>query len=410
MHIYYIIHYFPPELNGGATRASEMARLWAQAGHQVTVLTGFPNHPHGRVATEYSGRYFMEEDKQGYTIRRNWIYATPNKGSVKRIFNHTSLMVSSVLGSMFKPKPDVIIASSPPLFLGMSGYLLATLKHVPSVFEVRDIWPQQAIDLGMLTSPKIIQAMEWLEMFYYRKATKIIGVTQSTKRILSDRGVNSDKIEVIYNGTDLEKFAPSFPDDQFKRELGLEDKFVISYIGTMGLSQGLHIVLETAERIKDRFPQIHFLMVGDGADRDSLLSYSTEKQLPNVTFLPAQPREMVPKLYHLSDISLVLLKDLPLFRSTIPSKVFELMSCGLPIILGVKGEVEEIVRNANAGLCIEPENTECLTEAVIQMYNDSALRMQFAQDGPRYVNEHHNMQRLAERYLNVLEEATKIKS
>lgn len=409
MHIYYIIHYFPPELNGGATRASEMARLWAQAGHQVTILTGFPNHPHGRIAAEYSGRYFMEEHQQGYNIRRNWIYATPNKGSAKRILNHTSLTISSVVGSMFKRRPDVVIASSPPLFLGMSGYLLATLKRVPSVFEVRDIWPQQAIDLGMLTNPKIIKAMEWLEMFYYRRATKIIGVTQSTKRILSDRGVHADKIEVIYNGTDLEKFAPSNPDEQLKKELGLEDKFVISYIGTMGLSQGLHIVLETAERIKDRFPQIHFLMVGDGADRDALLSYSTAKQLSNVTFLPAQPREMVPSLYHISDVSLVLLKDLPLFRSTIPSKVFELMSSGLPIILGVKGEVEEIVRQANAGLCIEPENAECLTEAVIQMYNDPTLRRQFAQDGPVYVNENHNMQLLAERYLNVLEEVAKRK-
>lgn len=403
MHIYYIIHYFPPELNGGATRASELAKLWAEAGHQVTILTGFPNHPHGEIPQEYKGKLFFEESKDGYTIRRSYIYATPNKGKVKRIFNHISLTLSTILGSLFKPKPDIIIASSPPLFLGFSGYLLGRLKRVPYVFEVRDIWPQQAIDLGMLTNPFIIRLMERLEMFLYRHAQKVIGVAESTRQILSERGVDKDKLEIIFNGTNPDDFKPGAADELLKPQLGLEGKFVISYIGTMGLSQGLMVVLKAAQQLEDKYPQIHFLLVGHGAEREILISAATTMGLNNVTFLKAQPRTQIPDLYRLSDISLVVLRNLPLFYHTIPSKIFEIMACQIPVILGVAGEMRTIIEAANAGLCIEPENEAALKEAILKLYHAPELKNDLAVNGRVYVEKHYNRRELAQRYLSLME-------
>jgi glycosyltransferase involved in cell wall biosynthesis len=404
MRIFYIIHYFPPELNGGATRASELARLWAEMGHDVTILTGFPNHPNGRIPAEYKGKLFLEEFTYGYRIRRTFIYATPNKGFFKRILNHTSLMITSVLGSMFKERPDVIIASSPPLFLGLSGYLLSRLKRVPYVFEVRDIWPQQAIDLGMLSNRYIIWAMEKLEFFLYRKASKVIGVAGSTQRILSERGLDTGKVEIIFNGTDVDYYKPGPTNEQLKAELGLSGKFIVSYIGTMGLSQGLTVVLDAAEKLEQTYPDIHFLLVGDGAQRDMLIAKSGEMNLQNVLFLPSQPRSRVPDLYSLSDSVMVLLRNTPLFRSTIPSKIFEIMACERPVILGVEGEAKEIVMNSGGGIIMTPENVEELCRAIIQLHHNEDLRIVLARQGREYIVHNYNRHHLAQRYLTLLDD------
>ena len=403
MRIYYIIHYFPPELNGGATRASELAKLWTMAGHQVTILTGFPNHPNGVILEGYRGKWFMEESVDGYQVRRNVIYATPNKGSFKRILNHISLTVSSVLGSLFKERPDVIIASSPPLFLGISGYLLSRLKRAPYIFEVRDIWPQQAVDLGMLRNHYVIKAMEALEFFLYKRAAKVVGVAQSTKVELTQRGLAPEKIEIIFNGTDLEKFSPGQADSALKEQLGLQDKFVVSYIGTIGLSQGLAVLVEAAQALERVCPNIHFLVVGDGAQRDMLVAMRDGMGLQNITFLTPQPRALVPDLYRLSDITVVALRNVPLFKSTIPSKIFEIMSCGTPMILAVEGEAQRIVEEAGGGICIAPENAAAMTEAILRLYNDPTLLSQVAVHGRAYVRAHYDRELLAQQYIGILQ-------
>lgn len=408
MHIYYIIHYFPPELNGGATRASELAKLWSMAGHQVTVLTGFPNHPNGVIPEGYRGKWFMEETVDGYQVRRNVIYATPNKGSFKRILNHISLTVSSVLGSLFKERPDVIIASSPPLFLGISGYVLSRLKRVPYVFEVRDIWPQQAVDLGMLRNRYIIRTMEALEFFLYRSAAKVIGVAESTRRTLVRRGLSPDKVEIVFNGTDLEKFRPGPAGTALKERFGLRDRFVVSYIGTIGLSQGLMVLVEVAQKLEEHYPDIHLLIVGDGAQRDTLVTRCDELGLKNITFLEPQPRSLVPDLYRLSDVTVVSLRNVPLFKRTIPSKIFEIMSCGIPMVLAVDGEARKIVEEADAGLCIEPENSEAMTEAVLKLYNDSTLRERLTAQGREYVSAHYDRDKLARQYIDILQDVARL--
>lgn len=404
MHIYYLIQYFPPELNGGATRASEMARMWAGQGHHVTVLTGFPNHPHGKIPAQYRGKLFLEEQVEGYTIRRSFIYAVPNKGKFRRIFNHLSLAVSTFLGSIFKKKPDVIIASSPPIFLGFSGYLLSKLKRVPYLFEVRDVWPQQAIDLGMLKNKHLIKFLEKYEQFLYRHASKVVGVTDGMRDHFLKTGVPNKKIKIVYNGTDLNIFKPGIINENLKAELGLLGKFVVSYIGTMGLSQGLSFALEAAKQLQFDYPEIHFLFVGDGAERDNLIALSKELKLTNVTFLPSQPRSIVPDLYRLTDVAMVLLKNLPIFYHAKPSKLFEIMASGVPVILGVAGEVQQVVMEAEAGFCIEPENIQQLSKAIVDIYTQPDLKEQFTLNSRRYVEEHYNRQNLANHYLHILEE------
>jgi glycosyltransferase involved in cell wall biosynthesis len=404
MHIYYLIQYFPPELNGGATRASEMARMWAEQGHHVTVLTGFPNHPHGKIPAQYRGKLFLEEQVDNYTIRRSFIYAVPNKGKIKRIFNHLSLAISTFVGSIFKKKPDVIIASSPPIFLGFSGYLLSKFRRVPYIFEVRDVWPQQAVDLGMLKNKQLIKLLEKYEQFLYFHAAKVVGVTNGMRDHFLKTGVPNNKIEIVSNGTDLNIFTPGIINEHLKAELGLSGKFLVSYIGTMGLSQGLSFVLKAAKQLQVYYPKIHFLFVGDGAERDNLISLSKELNLTNITFLPSQARSNIPDLYRLSDVAMVLLKNLPIFYHAKPSKLFEIMACGVPIILGVAGDVQQAVKEAEAGLCIEPENAQQLSDAIINIYTHEELKEKFKLNSRQYVRDHYNRQTLASKYLDILEQ------
>lgn len=404
VHIYYIIHYFPPELNGGATRASDFARLWSEMEHQVTVLTGFPNHPSGTIPTAYQGKFQTEETKDGYTIRRTYIYATPNKGTYRRILNHISLVFSTIIGSFFKSAPDVIIASSPPLFLGLSGYVLSRMMRVPLVFEVRDIWPQQAVDLGMLTNSHIIKAMERLEMFLYSKADLVIGVAQNTAKILCERGVHESKIRIIPNATDLTRFCPGEQNEELKSKLGLGGKFVVSYIGTLGLSQGLNSVIDAAQQLQEKLPNVHFLLVGDGAERGMLVNMAKNYCLKNVTFLEPQPRETIPDYYRLSDIAVVPLRNVQLFESTIPSKIFEVMACGTPLILAVKGEAANIVKNADAGVCITPESVDELAKVICELYSSPQERKRLGNNGHKFVARHYDRYQLAVTYSDLMED------
>lgn len=404
MRILYIIHFFPPEVNGGATRAYELASIWAKLGHEVIVSTGFPNHPIGKIFDGYKLKAIQTERLNGFTLRRTFIYPTPNEGRGKRILNHLSLTISSVLANAWmKNKPDVIIASSPPLFMGLSGVALSKVLNVPCIFEARDLWPQQAIDLGILKNPKVIALAKKLEMFIYNQSTAVVGVAQDTKKILVNRGISGKKIAIITNGVDINFFGPSERQNWVREKYGLNGKFVVSYIGTMGLSQGLSVVIDAAKSFCHSNPEIHFLMVGEGADKNNLIRAKQEKGLNNITFLDGQPREKVPYFYAASDVCLVLLKDKPSFRSTIPAKIFEIMACAVPIILGIRGEAQCIIEKARSGICVEPERADSLIQAIQSLMKQPALRSELGRNGRGFVSEHYNREKLAQNYLAVLE-------
>ncbi len=390
-----------------SARTYEHARHWVSQGHEVTVVTGFPNHPTGIIRPEYRGQFVRREQVDGIDLLRTWIYCAPNKGFFRRVLNFLSFFFSAfVLGGLLTRRPDVVIGTSPQFFCAVSAYLLSLLKRVPFVFEVRDIWPQSAIELGALKNPLIIRALEAIERLMYRRAALIVIVAESTKPYLLAKGIPADKIALIPNGIDpqyLEQ-AQAADGDSVRAETGLQDKFIVSYIGTHGLSHALDTVLQAAAQLRAD-ATIHFLFVGEGAEKDRLRQMAAELQLDNVTFLKEQPRERLLDFYRASDASLVPLRRLDIFKKVLPSKIFELMGTGSPIICSVEGEAAALIQRAEAGLCIEPENAAALITAIRRLRADASLRAQLGAAGQRFVKVHFLRSVLAEKYAAALRTA-----
>lgn len=403
MRITFLCQYFPPEMGAPAARTFEHARHWASLGHDVTVITGFPNHPTGVIHPDYRGYLIKAEEIEGIQLLRTWIYVAANKGFTKRILNFLSFFFSSfLLGALLTRRPDVVVGTSPQFFCAVAAYLLSRLKRVPFVFEVRDIWPQSPIELGVLRNPWLIRALEAIELHLYRKAALIVPVAESSRGYLLSKGIPPDKIKVIPNGIDLSFLsAESRTPEAVRAELGLGDKFLVSYIGTHGMSHALEIVLATARQLKDD-AGVHFLFVGEGAEKAKLKQLAADWQLSNVTFLNAQARDTLPAFYRASDVSLVPLKRLPLFKKVLPSKLFELMGTGCPIICSVEGEAAQLVNHSEAGLCIEPESETALLEAIQRLRYEPELRWQMSQNGPRFVKANYLRTMLAEKYVAAL--------
>jgi glycosyltransferase involved in cell wall biosynthesis len=388
-----------------SARTFEHARHWASLGHDVTVITGFPNHPTGVIRPEYRGYFVKRENVEGIDMLRTWIYCTANKGFFRRILNFFSFSLSSlILGSLLTRRPDVVIGTSPQFFCAVSAYLLSIVKRVPFVFEVRDIWPQSAVELGVLKNPLIIRVLEAIELHLYRRAQLIVIVAQSTMPYLIGKGIPSEKIKCVPNGIDAGYLAGYLMDNGAAPALireNLRDSFIVSYIGTHGMSHALEVVLRAARRLQSE-PALHFLFVGEGAEKEKLKRLAAELNLTNVTFIDEQPREALMAYYRASDVSIVPLKRLPVFKKVLPSKLFELMGAGCPIICSVEGEAAELVTRAEAGLCIEPENSEALIDAISRLRADSALRRRMGLNGRRFAETHYLRSTLAEDYLNSL--------
>jgi len=408
MKVTFLCQYFPPEMGAPAARTYEHARYWVENGHKVTVITGFPNHPTGVIHPNYRNDWVKRESVEGIELLRTRIYVTPNKGFTKRILNFLSFFASSLFfGAVMTKRPDVVVGTSPQFFCAVAAWLLSRLKRAPFVFEVRDIWPESAIELGVLKNRWLIRALEAVELFLYRQAEVIIVVAESTKPYLIEKGIPAEKIHIVPNGIDAKYLAlPSSTPDQMRAELNLQDKFIISYIGTHGISHALNVVLQVADRLRDD-ARFHFLLIGEGADKENLERLAAELKLPNVTFKNAQPRERLLSFYRASDVSLVPLRRLPVFQKVLPSKLFELMGNGCPIVCSVEGEAAALVERAQAGLCIEPENVEALLEAILRLHDDVALRQQLGANGKQFVTTHYLRSMLADHFLKALAEVEK---
>ena len=387
-----------------SARTFEHARHWASLGHDVTVITGFPNHPTGVIHPEYRGQFVKRERVEGIDLLRAWVYVAANKGFTKRILNFLSFFFSSVaLGSLLTRRPDVVVGTSPQFFCAVGAYFLSVIKRAPFVFEVRDIWPQSAVELGALKNRLLIRLLEAIEDHLYRRAALIVVVAESTRSYLAGKGVPAEKISVVPNGIDVKYLASAqAAPDKLREELGLDGKFIVSYIGTHGMSHALEVALKAAKKLETD-PAIHFLFVGEGAEKENLKRLASELRLDNATFINAQPREHLLSFYGASDVSLVPLKRLPIFKKVLPSKLFELMGAGCPVICAVEGEAAALVRSALAGLCIEPENVDALVEAIIQLRGDRELRAEMSGNGRSFVKTRYLRSDLAEKFLNALE-------
>ena len=403
MRILFLSHYFPPEVNAPASRTYEHCKQWVQDGHEVTVVTCTPNHPRGIVYEGYRNKLFQREVKDGIQVVRVWTYVTANEGFLKRTLNYLSYMLAAVCVAPFLSNFDVVLSTSPQFFNGLAGYPVSRFKRAPWILEIRDLWPESIVAVGAITNRPVIRFLEGLELFAYRKADHLVALTDAFKAHILAKGISSKQVTVIKNGADFSLYKkPPHGHTNLLRELGLEGKFVASYFGTHGMAHHLETVLEAALELKE-WKDIVFLLIGDGAERNRLVTMRDEKKLSNVLMLEQQPKENMPELWSLSSVSLVLLKKSALFKTVLPSKIFESMAMERPVILGVEGESAELVLSAGGGICIEPESSKDLAIQVLKLYRNPTLRQELGSSGRRYVLEHFDRQVLARRYADVMQ-------
>jgi len=373
VHILFLTDNFPPEVNAPASRTFEHCREWVNLGEQVTVITCAPNFPKGKVFSGYRNRLWQTETMEGIRVIRVWTYITANEGFVRRSLDYLSFMVVATIASLWIRKVDVVIGTSPQFFTVCAAYVVGLLKHVPWVFELRDIWPESIKAVGSMQDGPLYRMLERLELFLYKKANRIIALTQSFKKELIARGVEADKIDVVTNGVDLSLFKPRNKNVALVQSLGLENQFIAGYIGTIGMAHGLETLIEAAEIIQNisnnqnQNHNIKILLLGDGARKESLKQLAKDKGLSNLIFIDTVSKAEVADYWSLLDISIIHLKKDPLFEKVIPSKLFECMAMGIPVLHGVLGESAEIVNSLGVGKTISPESSQELAKELLRL-------------------------------------------
>ena len=405
LRISYWCQFFWPEISAPSRRLLELGREWTAAGHDVSVVTAMPNHPTGIVRPPYKGRLMMRESKDGLRIFRSWSYMSPNRAGVRKLLGHVTFAASALVFSGSRlGKTDVVIASSPTFFVVFSAWITARLRRAKFVFEVRDLWPEVFVDLGALKPGRIFRLLQALARFLYRRADLVIVVTESFRDRIIGQGISANKVAVVSNGADIEWFKQNVEEaaSARRRELGLDGRFTVGYIGAHGVSHGLMAVLRAAELSRDD-SGICFMLVGDGSERSALESYARDQGLTNVLMLPSQPAEAVREFYALSDACLVPLRDVALFETFVPSKMFEIMAAGRPIIGSVKGEARRILERSGSAIVIDPEAPEALIRATSELRLLTAdARAEMGGRGQIFVAANYSRHVLAAKYVGLL--------
>ena len=404
MRILFLSDNFPPEVNAPATRTYEHCREWVKAGHQVTVITCNPNFPQGKLFAGYRNRLLPQHETiDGIEVVRVWSYITANEGFVRRSLDYLSFALSSFLAGLFR-ECDLIVATSPQFFTTWSAWALSRVKQRPWVFEVRDLWPASIAAVGAMKQSRLLRWLERLELALYRSADRIIVVTESFRADLVERGIAPEKIAVVTNGVDLSSFAPMPKDAEVAQRLGLEGKTVVAYIGTHGMAHSLDFIVDCAAAVTDA--NTHFLFVGAGAERQKVIERAESMKLDNVTFLEPVPKAEIARYIATADIMLVPLRKSDVFKTVIPSKIFEAAAMERPILLGVDGEARQIVERYSAGRFFEPENRDSFLGALAEMM-PSAANYQVMQQGCRQLAAAYDREALAAKMMEELEFAAK---
>lgn len=405
MRILFLSHYFAPEGNAPASRVHELTRRWAAEGHEVTVITCVPNVPAGVVYEGYANRWRQREEVDGVEVVRVWTYLAANQGTTRRILNYLSYMVTAMSCALGEKRPDVVIATSPQFFCGWAGVLVAKLRRLPFVLEIRDLWPESIVAVGALPNLRLIRLLEWLELRMYAAADHVVAVGSGYAAKLEAKGVPATRISVIPNGVDPEFYRPGLPDEALRAEYGLDGHFVCGYLGTIGMGSGLEVVLRAARLLREAGVEgVRFLLVGDGAVRAELEDAVREEGLDAVIFTGRQPKSRMPEFLAAVDACLVHLTRTELFKTVLPSKLFEAAAVGKPVILGVEGLAAQLVNDAEAGLCIEPENEGELVEAVTRLAQNRALVDRLGANALSRIAPRHDVNTLARDYIRLLGE------
>ena len=406
MRILFLTENFPPETNAAATRVYERACYWAAWGHEVHVMTCAPNFPQGRLFTGYQNRWRQVETMSGLRVIRVKTYIAANEGFVRRTLDFLSFMVTGFGASLLEPRPDVVVSTSPQFFAAVAGWLVGKVRRVPFVFELGDLWPASITAVGAMKPGLAIRLLERLELYLYRQSASVVALTQAFKADLIRRKIPADKIAVVINGVDMPRYGPRPADAELTRQWSLQGKFVVGYVGTLGMAHGLANVLDAAERLRDR-DDIRFLLVGPGAERALLIAEAQRRGLANVLFGEPQPKDSMPRVWSVCNVALVHLKNSPAFAEVIPSKMFEAMAMGLPILLAAPpGEASAILAADRAGIHVAAGDPEALASRVRAMADDSAVTTTLAAQSlaaaPR-----HTRERQAREMMAVLQAVTR---
>jgi colanic acid biosynthesis glycosyl transferase WcaI len=376
MNILFLADNFPPERNAQASRVFERACYWVRWGHKVTVITCCPNFPEGKVYAGYENRWRQVGELNDIRIVRVKTFVAPNAGGVLRILDFLSYMVTAFFAGLLEPRPDVVVATSPQFFAAVGACVLSVVRRLPFVLEISDLWPDSIVAVGAMRRGR---------------ATRVVTLTSAFKDDLMSRGISSDKVDTIINGVDLQRYSPRPRDHALACQWGIgEADLVVGYIGTLGMAHALQNVLRAAALVSDT--QVRFMFVGSGAERTRLIAESERMALKNVTFVPAQPKELMPNAWSLCNVALVHLKNAPLFQKVIPSKIFEAMGMGLPILLvAPEGEASQIIRLEEVGLCVPAEDPKELASAVLFLNENRKILHQMSrrsyEAAPRYSRE-----------------------
>jgi|SRR5690625_1079800 len=405
----YLIQDFPPEVGAGPARATEMALRWQMHGAQVTIITGMPNRrmpglPDGSIHPDYRGRLFLEEERQGLRVLRSWVFATPRRGFAWTLANNTSFMVTAAINALRRAGDlDILIVSSPPFFVNLAGEAIRRIRKIPVVLEIRDLWPDYLVQMGVVKGRRAQRALFGLERYLLERGNHSVVVTDSFRWRVIDKGVAPERVSVIPNGVDTDQYhyddaKPPIPEMERR-----QDEFVVGYLGTFGAGQRLRTVVEAAALLRERAPEIRFVLAGDGADRAEITGLAAELGLDNISIHPPLPKEETRAFYNSCDLCLVPLAPIPVFQETIPSKIFEVMACERPILASLAGEAAEIVARSGAGMVSPPGDAQAMAEGITRLLAlDGAERREMGRRGREYVERHYNREALADEYLRIL--------
>ncbi len=401
MHIIMLTQYFPPETGAAQVRLFEVAKAIQAQGHQIEVVTAFPNYPTGVIPPEYRGKFFMKDSIGGIPLYRTWIYPVQRGRFWKRLLNYFSFVFSACYGIAKAGPADYIFVESPPIFIGFTMFLARLLKRARIILNISDLWPESAISLGLVKNKLLIGLTSLLESRMYKVAWRISAQTEGIIKSLTERGIEPSKMVFLPNGVDPELFTPRPADQELVASLQLQNKLVVLYAGTIGYAAGLEVALQAAEKLRSH-PEIVFLLVGDGTEKPRLQKLAAEMQLPNVHWLPFQPLSEIVRYYNLAALSLVTLRRYKLAEGVRPSKLFPGLASAKPVIYVGEGEGARIMAESGGGVVIPPEDAAQLAETILELTADPERCRELGEKGRKYVSENYTWQVLVAQWLQDL--------
>ena len=403
MRLLYVSQHFGPEISAPSMRVHQLARRWATRGHDVTVLTAFPNHPTGRVFPEYRSRYFrlfQRESRDGYTVARVAHAVRPNSGGLNRLVSFSSFAATATFAAAAMRRFDVVIGTSPSPFAPYAAWARTRLPRRPFVLEVRDLWPESIQVVGLDPERSVqFRALRASSKFLYRRADAIVAVTPSIReRIVSHYGVPGERVAVIPAAVDTDMFRPGLDGNAVRAALGIGGRFIVSYVGTLGVAHGVDVAITAMRRLRQQAPDVLLLLAGGGAERERLEKELEPGDRANVLLVPPRPLSEVPGVLAASDACLVLLRDEPVFRTAVPTKMLEYLASGRPVISNVQGDAAALLEQSGGGMTVLAGDGDALADAVLKLRLDAALRAEMGQKGRQYVEQHSSWDERAERY------------